>query len=202
MNENPSSSNPQAADMPGDTGHSSSRRKLLRGGLAVGPVVVASAVPRSVMAGECVPASSFASINASRPAEHIEYSCQFGRTPGYWKQSQWFSQWPSPFLTTTLFNDVFKNSPGYPGKTLLQVLQLMGGGRDAVARHIVAALLNAKKGWTPAPVAGVTIVKQVWKAYDLNGYYNPTAGINWYHDYSVPGGLGGILPWLKSTMPL
>jgi hypothetical protein len=181
-------------------GISPSRRRLLAGGFA-GPVVVASALPRSVMAGECVPASSFASINASRNVEHIEYACTLGRTPGYWKNSQWFAQWPTPFTPATLFNDVFKGSTGYPGKTLLHVLQLMGGGRDAVARHIVAALLNAKKGWTPAPVAGVSLVKQVWKSYDLNGYYEPSAGIKWYHDYSVPASVGGIVPWLKTTMP-
>lgn len=155
--------------------------------------------------GVCVPASSFASINASRP--DLLFSCS-GRTPGYWKQPQWFGQWPAPFVATgsgaTKFDDVFGSAGGYAGKTLLQVLELQGNsmGRDALARHIVAALLNAKKGLTPANVLSVTTVKAVWRAFVTNGYYEPTAGIKWYPDYSVPAGTGGITPWLKSTMPV
>jgi len=36
---------------------------------------------------------------------------------------------------------VFENA--FPGKTLLQVLQLKGGGLNALGRHTVGALLNA-----------------------------------------------------------
>lgn len=204
MSENTPSADANDEVSSTGAGPSLGRRRLLRGGLAAGPVVVASAMPRSVMAGECVPASSFASINASRPAGHTEYSCVNGRTPGYWKNPVWFPQWPAPYTPYPpgyLFNTAFPGSTGYPGLTLLQVLELMDGGREAVARHIVAALLNAQKGWTPGAVASTTIVKQVWMQYDTLGYYEPTAGIKWYHDYSVPSGVGGIIPWLLTTMP-
>jgi hypothetical protein len=182
------------------------RRRILRGGLGAAPVLMVSA-PRSVMATtlNCVPASSFASINASRP--DLLFSCS-GRTPGYWKQPQWFSQWPAPYAPSganpTTFDDVFGALGGYPGKTLLQVLELPGNsmGRDALARHIVAALLNAAKGLTPSNVLSVALVKTVWHDFVTNGYYVPTAGIKWYPDYSVPAGTGGITPWLTSTMPI
>ena len=184
------------------------RRRLLRGGLSVAPVLMASA-PRSVMAGgpgACVPASSFASINASRP--DLLFTCA-GRKPDYWKQSQWFSQWPAPSCVpngnnATKFDDVFGGSGGYPGKTLLHVLELPGNstGRDALARHIVAALLNAKSGKTPSNVLSEATVKSVWAEFVRRGYYEPTAGIKWYADYSVPNGIGGITPWLMSTMPV
>jgi hypothetical protein len=208
MNQHANKLNPAQGDDSNERRHAAvaARRRILRGGLGVAPVLMVSA-PRSVMATtlNCVPASSFASINASRPDQL--FTCS-GRTPGYWKQSQWFGQWPAPYVasgaTPTKFNDVFGAAGGYPGKTLLQVLELQGNstGRDALARHIVAALLNAAKGLTPSNVLSVTIVKSVWSAFVAAGYYVPTAGIKWYPDYSVPAGTGGITPWLKSTMPL
>lgn len=176
------------------------RRRLLRGGLSVAPVLMASA-PRSVMAGgrgACVPASSFASINASRPDQ--QFTCS-GRTPGYWKQPQWFGQWPAPSCVptgnnATKFDAVFGGFGGYPGKTLLSVLELPGNsmGRDALARHIVAALLNAKSGKTPANVLSESRVKTVWSDFVRLGHFEPTAGIKWSAD--------SITQWLKSTMPV
>lgn len=184
------------------------RRRLLRGGLAAAPVLM-SVASRPVMAGgqagRCTPASSFASINASRPDEL--YHCS-GRTPGYWKQSQFFHLWPSPYKpqgnNATQFDDVFGAAGGYPGKTLLDVLSLEGnaGGRDALARHIVAALLNAASGKTPADVLSVSTVKAIWRDFVSQGYYVPTAGIQWYADHSVPAGTGGIIGWLQVTMPV
>jgi hypothetical protein len=64
-----------------------------------------------------------------------------GCTPGYWKQSQHFDSWTSPFTPNTQFSDVFENA--FPGKTLLQVLKQGGGGLKALGRHTVATLLNA-----------------------------------------------------------
>lgn len=64
-----------------------------------------------------------------------------GCSPGYWKQPQHFDEWPAPYATSTLFSSVFENA--FPGKTLLQVLSLNGGGLNAVGRQTVAALLNA-----------------------------------------------------------
>ncbi|HVR76484.1 MAG TPA: hypothetical protein VMT52_19295, partial [Planctomycetota bacterium] len=45
---------------------------------------------------------------------------------------------------STKFSDVFDNA--FPGKTLLAVLKLRGGGLNALGRHTVAALLNAASG--------------------------------------------------------
>lgn len=183
------------------------RRRILRGGLGAAPVLMVSA-PRSVMAGtlNCVPASSFASINASRP--DLLSSCS-GRAPWHWKQPQWFGHWPARYVPTgpgaTMFDAVFGMVGGYPGKSLLQVLELQGAtGRDGLAKHIVAALLNAAANLTPVNVLGVGRVKAVWAEFVAtgSGYYVPTAGIKWYPDYAVPAGTGGITPWLKSTMPV
>lgn len=64
-----------------------------------------------------------------------------GCTPGFWKQSQHFDSWTAPYAPSALFSAVFENA--FPGKTLLQVLKLRGGGLKALGRHTVAALLNA-----------------------------------------------------------
>jgi hypothetical protein len=64
-----------------------------------------------------------------------------GCTPGYWKQPHHFDSWASPYTPSTPFSSVFANA--FPGKTLLQVLSLGGGGLNALGRHAVAALLNA-----------------------------------------------------------
>ena len=72
-----------------------------------------------------------------------------GCTPGYWKQPQHLDSW-TQFLTTQTFNEVFgvdvTLSTGGDDATLLEALQSGGGGINALARHAVAALLNAASG--------------------------------------------------------
>ncbi|HXG75706.1 MAG TPA: hypothetical protein VNJ53_03970 [Gaiellaceae bacterium] len=67
-----------------------------------------------------------------------------GCTPGYWKQTQHFDSWTSPYTPSTQFDDVFDDAFGE--MTLLEVLQQGGGGLNALGRHTVAALLNAASG--------------------------------------------------------
>ncbi len=67
-----------------------------------------------------------------------------GCTPGYWKQPQHFDSWTSPYTPTTPFSAVFEDA--FPGRTLLDVLKLGGGGLNALGRHTVAALLNSAGG--------------------------------------------------------
>lgn len=64
-----------------------------------------------------------------------------GCTPGYWRQTQHFDSWTAPYAPTTLFSSVFVGA--FPGMTLHQVVQLNGGGLNALGRMSVAALLNA-----------------------------------------------------------
>ena len=61
-----------------------------------------------------------------------------GCTPGFWKQQQHIDSWIL-FQPDDSFSDIF----GVPyDKTLLEALQTGGGGKRALARHAVAALLN------------------------------------------------------------
>ena len=61
---------------------------------------------------------------------------------GYWKQPQHFANWVN-YSPNQLFSSVFEDA--FPGKTLLQVLELTGGGLNALGRDTVAELLNAGK---------------------------------------------------------
>ena len=127
-----------------------------------------------------------------------------GRTPGYWKQSQHFSSWKPPFYPTTtskhkatLFKDWFTPTPYASTATFLDVLNMGGGPPDDVARHIVATALNIAAGWVP--VLTLATIQGIWKQYMLTGggtagYFEPTAGVKWYHD--------DIVNYLLSTMPL
>jgi hypothetical protein len=64
--------------------------------------------------------------------------------------------------------------------------------QDALARYIVAALLNAQAGLTPAVT--VHTVRGIWKEYTTQGYFEPTAGVHW--------GLEEIVTYLASTQPV
>jgi hypothetical protein len=73
-----------------------------------------------------------------------------GCTPGFWKQPQHLDSWvgfqPGQFFDTVFGVDVTLRSGGrdtIANATLLEALEATGGGVNALARHAVAALLNA-----------------------------------------------------------
>ena len=68
-----------------------------------------------------------------------------GCTPGYWKAPQHFDSWPAGYTPDMLFADAGFDD-AFPGMTLIQVLNLGGGGLNALGRATVAALLNAASG--------------------------------------------------------
>ncbi|MDT8369918.1 MAG: hypothetical protein RQ745_11990 [Longimicrobiales bacterium] len=64
-----------------------------------------------------------------------------GCTPGYWRQAHHFDSWEG-FDPSDSFDAVFGGNH-FPGETLGEVVRARGGGINALARHAVAALLNA-----------------------------------------------------------
>lgn len=67
-----------------------------------------------------------------------------GCTPGYWRQEQHFDSWmPTGYAPGDDYNPVFGVTAGFSPHTLLDAVWLGGGGEYALARHAVAALLNA-----------------------------------------------------------
>lgn len=67
-----------------------------------------------------------------------------GCTPGYWRQEQHFDSWvPTGYAPIDNFETVFGVDATFDPTDLLTAVWLGGGGENALARHAVAALLNA-----------------------------------------------------------
>ena len=207
--EHPPSTVPQDLAAVGhgpDADHREHRRRLLKAGAAATPVVM-TLLSRPAFgwnsANQCKTPSGFLSGNLSQTG-NAQY-CS-GVTPGYWKQPQFFANWPAPYYPTTVTgvggHQATKFHPLFAGsffivnghsETLLDVLQnSAGGGTYALGCHIAAALLNAAKGWTP--VLSVAQVKNIWAEFDSQGYFEPSAGIHW--------DAAQIVTYLQSTMTL
>jgi len=75
--------------------------------------------------------------------------------------------------------------------SMMQVI-LLGGTGDPyqLGAHCVAALLNARMGWTP--VLTEQQVRDMFNEYDSKGYFEPVAGVIWYP--------ADIVFYLQSTM--
>lgn len=67
-------------------------------------------------------------------------ACEYGCTPGYWKQAHHFGNWDGYSPETDYVDEIFGCGPHV---TLLEALQTGGGGEEALTRHAVASLLNA-----------------------------------------------------------
>ncbi|WKL43289.1 T9SS type A sorting domain-containing protein [Flavobacterium sp. ZE23DGlu08] len=95
-----------------------------------------------------------------------------GCTLGYWKNHT--DRWCSSYTPTMLFGDVFVNAPSnLANLTLLQALNLGGGGIFNLARQGVAALLNACSDEVdyPAPYSDSpqSVIDAVNAAYSSGG---------------------------------
>lgn len=195
------------------------RRKLLKLGVGAAPVLMMLS-SRSAFACHSTTPSAFGSVCNSRP-DILQSSG--GRSPGYWKTHA--DSWPAPYRgekktvgrTTyypTVFNSVFGGqgcgSPFGDSVTMIDVLNMGGGGHIAVARACVAAVLNAASGFTPATILNIDdIVNRIWYQYVTTGYqyFEPIAGVKWYASTpplpyvagSNSGGYGGIIGYLNTT---
>lgn len=87
-----------------------------------------------------------------------------GCTPGYWKQQHHFDSWMvySPGDSYQVVFDV----TGY-NKTLLQALAKGGGGKEALGRHSVAALLNSVNDDVSYAFNSTQVIQIVQDAYSV-----------------------------------
>jgi hypothetical protein len=101
-----------------------------------------------------------------------------GCTPGYWKQSHHFDSWVG-YSPNQAFSSVFEDA--FPGKTLLEVLNLGGGGLNALGRHTVAALLNAASSGVDYDLTTAQVIagfNGVFPGGDYEGQKNIFEGFN------------------------
>ncbi len=110
-----------------------------------------------------------------------------GCTPGYWKQSQHFDNWTSPYNNGLLFGSAgFEDA--FPGKTLLNVVSTGGGGLKALGRHTVAALLNAASPDVAYPLTVSEVIASFNAGYpgDKNDYENLKDQFEGYNETFCP----------------
>ena len=99
-----------------------------------------------------------------------------GCTPGYWKQDQHFDSWPAPYAPSNDYNTVFGVSASFNPHTLLDAAWLGGGGENALARHAVAALLNAASPDVNYTYSVSDVISMVQAAY-ASGNFEPTKNL-------------------------
>lgn len=176
------------------------RRRLLRGGLATAPALL-TLVNRPVMAAVCRTPSAALSASLSRPNSGL-YEC-LGKRPSTWASTH-INNWPSG-KSTELFSVAIGAWDPFKNKTLLQMVGLNADSESKdLAKHLVAAYLNALAGSTPTAVLSLPTIRKIWLDFSTLGYYEPTAGIRWFPNHAVPVGnppSGGLIAWLKTTMP-
>lgn len=93
-----------------------------------------------------------------------------------------------PFFSGSLFMANLDKDPGTPNTSLsmMQVMHLNDGSnpwglkdQDNLGAHIVAALLNARKGYTPGVLSDTQVIN-MWNERMSKGFFAPTAGVEWY----------------------
>lgn len=196
-----------------------SRRKLT--GAALGVSAIFTLASRPVLAGQCMSPSAAVSGNLSQhgtpptclgrtpgywknvtqhpwPAGYSAGSCSH-QCNKVWKWSG--GTLFHPLFSGSLFKADLDNNNSTPktSLSLMQVLMLANGDNpwgltdpDNLGAHIVAALLNAKAGWSP--VLPETAVINMWNEWASKGYFEPTANVQWNS--------AQIVTYLKTTMPL
>jgi hypothetical protein len=197
-NDNPPSPQASSSAVGAAVVASTARRRLLRGGLVAGPVLMTVA-SRPVMAQVCMTSSASTSMAGSRPNE--TENCVLGRTPTSWLKDQSGS---SGYLMAAAggtkdkrtFGNLFVNGGSYATMTLVEVMNAgkTSVDRTGVAAHLVAAYLNAERGLTPATVLSLAKAQTIWSDYSANGKFVPTAGVDWREPQ--------IIDWLLTTMPV
>jgi len=94
-----------------------------------------------------------------------------GCTPGYWRQDQHFDSWvPTGYSPSDDFGLVFGVVPSFSPSTLLDAVWLGGGGENALARHAVAALLDAANPNVSYPLSVGEVIAGVQAAYATGGF--------------------------------
>lgn len=164
-----------------------SRRRFTTAGVAASGVILTLA-SRSVMASDKCPQSPSGFASGNQSSYGPGTNCTYGRSPGYWKNKEGW-----PVSTETLFQAHFNCSYGSPyrGHKLLDILSPQQFDKDKIGMHLSAALLNAKKGWTPYLTESQ--IKAMFTEWQSTGGYTPSAGVK-------PWSAAEIVEYLKSTM--
>jgi hypothetical protein len=110
-----------------------------------------------------------------------------GCTPGFWKNHPEAYAGTGYSPTTTLGSVFTGLSPAYASLTFDVALALTGGGRNALLRHAVAALLNASSPDVDYPLSAAEVIS-LTNAAIASGDYEPTKDLfDKFNDLTAPG---------------
>lgn len=167
------------------------RRRLVRAGLAVAPVMLALKSNSALAADICIKPSAFSSLRSAN------YALSKGRTPstytcfshGYWKnhahpapyttEAKSFFLSPAPSGTGNVTAGFTRNVSGfYTGKTLHDVLWSGGDSNDeALARHCVGSFLTAVANNDVNVILTQAECRYIW---NNSGVWSPPgSGVTW-----------------------
>ncbi|GAB2860771.1 hypothetical protein GCM10027277_31760 [Pseudoduganella ginsengisoli] len=170
------------------------RRFTKAGAVAVGAVLTLKSQPGLAEGNSCIfatpsAAGSFAVTHSRAPTVG---SCG-GRSHGWWKQYRNKPYWPvrvPPVAGATAismwdwkFQYLFpcSSSSSFYNKTLGYVINLGSGDAQTVARHCIAAWLNANAGYS-TPYLSADKVVEIWTKYCTSGFQPIAGGKIWTVD--------------------
>lgn len=102
-----------------------------------------------------------------------------GCTPGFWKNS--VGSWPAGYLPNADFEATFGVDGFNPNITLMQALNLGSGGKNALARHAVAGLLNSATSAVDYGMSTADVIAAVRAAFasgDFESVKNSLEALN------------------------
>lgn len=108
-----------------------------------------------------------------------------GCTPGYWKQDHHYDSWMG-YSPSDDFDTVFGVDAFSPDITLGEALELKGGKINALARHAVAALLNATSGDVDYKYSEAEVIDMVQKAVESGDYEWAKDKLEEANEYGCP----------------
>ena len=191
--DNSAMDNPHPPEETNQTAPNPSRRRFAKAGLGASGVLL-TLPGRSVLAGKgggggdkpgpvCKSPSGFLSGNTSTygPPPICE-----GRSPGYWKNHDGW-----PIARDTQFKHLFSCGPriAYKDFTIGKLISPQKEDKHNLAMHLIAALLNARKGWTPFLTE--ERIRSMFNEWQADGTFSPSAGVHW--------GAEQIVEYLKRT---
>lgn len=149
-----------------------SRRNFTKAGLAASGVLMTLA-SRPVM-GEVVSKSPSGFLSGNQSSHGTPCISQ-GRSPAFWKAHT--GGWPVSINTP--FSSVFSCShfSAYKKYTLMQLLSHQKEDVNNVGMYLVAAFLNARKGWTP--FLEEERIRSMFSELQTKGAFSPAANVNW-----------------------
>jgi hypothetical protein len=117
-----------------------------------------------------------------------------GCTPGYWRQDHHFDSWVG-YLPSDSFDHAFGvtstidppgRAPVLVNPTLLDAVWIGGGGENAMARHAVAALLNASSPDVHYPMSVGEVVAAVQAAYGSGNFAAAQSMFEGFNEIGCP----------------